>query len=88
MAPGALLIAQRTGSPIVPLVAHCTSVWRLRSWDAFEIPKPFARVTVLYDAPRPVAAASAREAAAQVEEFEALMSAAIARCTALHDAGR
>ncbi len=88
MAPGALLIAQRTGSPLVPLVAHATSVWRLRSWDAFEIPKPFARVTVLYDTPRPVTATSAREAAAQVEEFEALMTAALARCTALHDAGR
>lgn len=85
MAPGALLIAQRTGSPLVPLVAHASSVWRLRTWDAFEIPKPFARVTVLYDAPRTIAADSARDAAAQAEAFGDVMAAALSRCAALHE---
>ncbi|MBU6367401.1 MAG: lysophospholipid acyltransferase family protein [Gemmatimonadetes bacterium] len=50
-APGALMLAHRTGAALVPLVAHADRVWRLPSWDQFEIPKPFARVTVLYDAP-------------------------------------
>jgi len=85
MAPGALLIAQRTGSPLMPLVAHATSVWRLRSWDAFEIPKPFARVTVLYDEPHLILADSARDAAAQAEGFGRVMAEALARCVALHD---
>jgi len=86
MAPGVLLIAQRTGSPIVPLVAHADRVWRVRSWDAFEIPKPFARVSVLYDEPIHVKAASAREAAERVPEYEAIMSTAMARCAAHHRA--
>lgn len=85
MAPGALLIAQRTGSPLVPLVAQASSAWRLRSWDAFEIPKPFARVTVLYDAPRTIVADSARDAAAQAEAFGEVMAEALVRCAALHD---
>jgi lysophospholipid acyltransferase (LPLAT)-like uncharacterized protein len=85
MAPGALLIAQRTGSPLVPLVAQASSVWRLRTWDAFEIPKPFARVTVLYDEPRTIAADSARDAAAQAEAFGHVMAESLARCAALHD---
>ena len=86
MAPGVLLIAQRTGSPIVPLVSHADHVWRLRSWDAFEIPKPFARVTVLYDAPVTVSAASAREAALQVEQYQTIMASAMERCAQHHRA--
>ncbi len=84
MAPGTLLIAQRTGAAIVPLVSHADRVWRLRTWDSFEIPKPFTRVTVLYDTPRVVQAGSAREAAEQVPAYEAMMEAALARCAALH----
>ena len=84
MAPGVLLISQRTGAKIIPLVAHVDRVWRLQSWDAFEIPKPFARVTVLYDTPVAVQAASAREAAEQVPQYEAIMEAASARCAGLH----
>jgi lysophospholipid acyltransferase (LPLAT)-like uncharacterized protein len=88
MAPGALLIAQRSGAPLVPLVAHASSVWRLRTWDAFEIPKPFARVTVLYDAPRIIAADTARDAAGQAASFERVMTEALARCVALHHGPR
>lgn len=84
MAPGVLLIAQRTGSPIVPLVAHADSVWRLRSWDAFEIPKPFVRVTVLYDTPVAVSAESARDAAEKVPEYQTVMASAMHRCEQLH----
>jgi lysophospholipid acyltransferase (LPLAT)-like uncharacterized protein len=87
MAPGALLIAQRTGAPLVPLVAHCSATWRLRTWDAFEIPKPFARVTVLYDTPHPVAAATARDAAARAESYQRVMMEALSRCAALHEGG-
>lgn len=87
MAPGALLIAQRASASIIPLVAHADRKWVLRSWDAFEIPKPFARVTVLYDQPQRVQADSAREAAEQAPAFEALMTRALAKCLALHAAG-
>jgi lysophospholipid acyltransferase (LPLAT)-like uncharacterized protein len=87
MAPGVLLIAFRTGSAIVPLVAHAERVWRLRSWDAFEIPKPFARVTVLYGTPRTVSAESAREVADLLPEYEAMMRDAQEECVALHGGG-
>jgi lysophospholipid acyltransferase (LPLAT)-like uncharacterized protein len=84
VAPGALLIAQRTGAPLVPLVALASRAWRLRSWDAFEIPKPFARVTVLYDTPLHLSAGSAREAAAQGERVASAMAAAMTRCAWWH----
>ncbi len=45
-APGALIAAQRAGAPIVLLRATVDRAWRLRSWDRFIIPKPFARLTI------------------------------------------
>lgn len=73
-APGALIVAQRTGRPIVALGATASRAWRLRSWDKHLVPKPFATVTVHYSEPRFVKAADAREAARQAAEFEALLS--------------
>ncbi|MCA0376151.1 MAG: lysophospholipid acyltransferase family protein [Gemmatimonadetes bacterium] len=85
-APGALLLSHRSGAPIVFIVAHAARVWRLRSWDGFEIPKPFTRVTVLYDAPRQVTAADAREAAEQTDAYAAAMLDALARVRAMGEA--
>jgi hypothetical protein len=81
-APGALVAAQRAGAPIVPVGAWASSAWRLRSWDRFMVPKPFARVVVAYAEPTWVEGDGAREAAAQVERFAALQRAAVARAYA------
>ncbi len=51
MAMGAVAASQRAGAPMVPLRAHASSAWRLRSWDRFLVPKPFARVTLAYGTP-------------------------------------
>jgi lysophospholipid acyltransferase (LPLAT)-like uncharacterized protein len=72
-APGALIIAQRSGASIVPLRAVARSCWRLRSWDGFMIPKPFARITIAFGDPIRVEGASPREAAEQADRFAALM---------------
>jgi lysophospholipid acyltransferase (LPLAT)-like uncharacterized protein len=72
-APGALVVAQRSGAPVVTLAVVATRCWRLRSWDRFMIPKPFARITIAYGDPVPVVAATPREAAEQGERFARLM---------------
>lgn len=72
-APGALVAAHRAGVPVVGVVAHVDRAWRLRSWDRFEIPKPFARIAVAYSAPTPVTGPTARAAAGAAPDFEALM---------------
>jgi len=41
---GIILLAQKTGADIVPLNLEYSSCWRLRSWDRFVLPRPFARV--------------------------------------------
>jgi lysophospholipid acyltransferase (LPLAT)-like uncharacterized protein len=50
--PGALVASQLSGSPIIPIRLSADRSWRLRSWDGFTIPKPFARISVRYGEPR------------------------------------
>ena len=75
-APGAAIAAHRAGAPLLPLAASASRAWRLRSWDQFLIPKPFARVTVAYLAPTEVTTESARAAAADVERLERIIDEA------------
>ena len=72
-APGALIAAQRSGAPIVLLRAVVDRAWRLKSWDRFIIPKPFARLTIYVSEPVFVNAPSLRAAADEAPRFQALM---------------
>jgi lysophospholipid acyltransferase (LPLAT)-like uncharacterized protein len=76
-APGALVAAQRSDSFILPVAASADRAWRLRSWDKFMIPKPFARVTVAYGAPTKVLATTSRAAAEEGSRFERLLNDAV-----------
>jgi lysophospholipid acyltransferase (LPLAT)-like uncharacterized protein len=62
-APGVLVASNRAGAAIVPMRSEASRSWRLKSWDRFEIPKPFAKVRVIYG--DPWVAPGADEAAAQ-----------------------
>src|SRR5258708_27953246 len=70
-APGALIAVQRSGTAILPVVAVADRAWRLKSWDSFMIPKPFARVTVAYGDPAKVLASTPRAAVEEAPRFEA-----------------
>jgi lysophospholipid acyltransferase (LPLAT)-like uncharacterized protein len=78
-APGALIVSQRTGAPLVLITVDAPRAWRLKSWDRFLIPKPFARVTIAYEAPLRVEAADARAAAAQAPLWQERLRALAAR---------
>src|SRR6185369_3648377 len=47
---GAVLLAKKTGHPIMPVTMQLDRYWTLPSWDLFQIPKPFTRAHV-YVAP-------------------------------------
>jgi lysophospholipid acyltransferase (LPLAT)-like uncharacterized protein len=64
-APGALIVAQRAAAPLVLISVDAARAWRLKSWDRFLIPKPFARVRITYEDPLYVEAPNARAAAEQ-----------------------
>lgn len=44
-------LARASGAAVITVAVHADRAWRLRSWDRFLIPKPFARVTLTYGAP-------------------------------------
>ena len=54
VSPGAIWLSQKTGAPIMPVSIEVSSCWRLKSWDRFIIPKPFARVDVTLHSLLPV----------------------------------
>lgn len=47
--PGVIKLAESSGAPVVPIHAHFSSAWRLKTWDKLVIPKPFSRVTIVFD---------------------------------------
>jgi lysophospholipid acyltransferase (LPLAT)-like uncharacterized protein len=51
---GPLVIAQLSGVPIVPVAASADRGWWRGTWDRFLVPRPFARVRVLYGPPREI----------------------------------
>lgn len=51
MKPGPVLIAQRTGAPIIPVAASASRAWVFGGWDRFLIPKPFSRMHIEYGEP-------------------------------------
>src|SRR5207302_718101 len=61
--PGVVTLAALPGAPIVPLAVAARPALRLRSWDAFMIPYPFARCAVVFGAPLVVARDAERERA-------------------------
>jgi lysophospholipid acyltransferase (LPLAT)-like uncharacterized protein len=46
---GIIMLAARTGSPILPCTWEAEPSFELNSWDKFIIPKPFSRIALLYD---------------------------------------
>jgi lysophospholipid acyltransferase (LPLAT)-like uncharacterized protein len=49
--PGVLVIAQRSGLPIMPLASAARWCHYLDSWDRFELPLPFSRLLVAVGEP-------------------------------------
>jgi lysophospholipid acyltransferase (LPLAT)-like uncharacterized protein len=44
-------LAQLTGLPIIPVGSHLSRKIRVKSWDRFQIPLPFARCEVRLEKP-------------------------------------
>jgi len=48
---GVILMAEKSGAPIIPLGVSARRRWLLKSWDAYMIPKPFTRAYFLVGDP-------------------------------------
>ena len=75
---GVVVAIQIADASIVPIAVASSSSWKLRSWDEFRIPKPFARVHVFYGAPIRFSKDVARVEATQVlqQHLDAVSEAA------------
>lgn len=48
--PGALLLSQMSGRPVLPMAYAASRAWLIK-WDRFVIPKPFARIVIAIGEP-------------------------------------
>jgi lysophospholipid acyltransferase (LPLAT)-like uncharacterized protein len=48
---GALYLAKKADSILVPVLGNCKSFFRFNSWDKFIMPKPFAKIDLYVFAP-------------------------------------
>lgn len=53
---GVILMAEKSGAPIIPICASAKRRWLIKSWDRYMIPKPFTSVFVVLGEPIPVPA--------------------------------
>lgn len=66
---GAVLLAKKTGQPILPFTITARHVWQAkRSWDGFQVPFPFTRARVDIAPPIYVAAEANEDALAKKRE--------------------
>lgn len=47
MKNGPIQLASLTGATVVPASVNYSRCWSFRSWDTFQVPKPFSRVTLV-----------------------------------------
>lgn len=48
---GPVMLAKKTGNPILPFIVECKSFWTMKSWDKLQIPKPFTKASVFFAEP-------------------------------------
>jgi len=48
---GSILLAAKSGTPIIPVVWSVSSYWTIRSWDRTVLPKPFSKLEFIYGEP-------------------------------------
>lgn len=48
---GAVLLAKKTGNPMMPFIVESRRCWTIKSWDRLQIPKPFSTAAVLIAEP-------------------------------------
>jgi hypothetical protein len=50
--PGSLAVAAKKGALFIPFAGTATRRWVFeKSWDRFQVPKPFGRIIILYGPP-------------------------------------
>ncbi len=76
--PGAIVLAKKTGNPIVPFVVECKRYWTISSWDRLQVPRPFTPARVIIAEPIYVEAdADEAAVAARVDQLQLSLDAIV-----------
>ncbi|QQS31705.1 MAG: lysophospholipid acyltransferase family protein [Acidobacteriota bacterium] len=76
---GPVLLAKKTGNPLIPFVFECMRFRTIKSWDRLQIPLPFTRAAVIVGEPIYVdAKANDAEIEAKQIEFQASLDNLVA----------
>jgi lysophospholipid acyltransferase (LPLAT)-like uncharacterized protein len=82
--PGAVWLAKATGNPIIPFHLEANRHWTTKSWDRTQVPKPFATVTLVFEAPLVVDRdATEHDLDAMKQRLEASLAKCERRCLEL-----
>jgi len=65
LGPGIIFLAQKSGAAVLPVNMEYSRCWRLKSWDRFIVPRPFAKIRVIIGQPHRVRSTNT------VDDFEA-----------------
>ena len=65
LGPGIIFLAQKSGAAVLPVNMEYSRCWRLKSWDRFILPRPFAKIRVIIGHPHRVRSTNT------VDDFEA-----------------
>lgn len=65
--PGAAYLARKSGNPVIPFNISAEKKWVMKSWDHFQVPKPFSRAVVLIGEPIYVHEGAAEEEVGRAE---------------------
>lgn len=74
--PGAAWLSQATGHPLIPFHLEADRRWTARSWDGSQIPRPFARIALVFAEPIVVP----RETPDGLDPWCRRIEAALAQC--------
>ena len=70
--PGAVLLSQMAGVPVLPMACAVDRRWHLNNWDRTVVPKPWARIVLAFGepfhAPSELADAELKQACARLAE--------------------
>ena len=49
--PGALILSQNSGKPIIPMIVDVKKSWKFKNWHTFYLSKPFSKMLVVFGEP-------------------------------------
>lgn len=79
--PGVAMLAQLSKAPMLPLAYAASSCWRLKSWDKFMIPRPFAHIVIGVGEPLEVQKEDSKDDFKSVcQEMNSRLNSIAARC--------